>query len=116
VPAITDLRRLATVELPVPVGRYPTARYSLVELRPRTGRTHQLRLHLAHLRHPIVGDVRHGDGRHNRLFREHFAIGRLMLCATALAFDHPATGERLCIEATPASELRELWTLLGLRP
>jgi tRNA pseudouridine65 synthase len=116
VPAVTDLRRLSTVELPLAVGRYATARYSLVELHPETGRTHQLRLHLAHLRHPIVGDVRHGDGRHNRLFRAHYDIERLMLCATSIGFSHPATGERVRIEAPPAQALQELWTQLGLWP
>ena len=115
-PAVTDLRRLSAIELPFAVGRYASARYSLVELRPHTGRTHQLRLHLAHLRHPIVGDVRHGDGRQNRFFREHHQIRRLMLCATAIAFAHPVTGERLEIEAEPALDLQEVWRAIGAWP
>lgn len=87
--AVTYFRTLSTVELPIPVGRYATARYSSVALEPKTGRTHQLRRHLAHLRHPIVGDVRHGDGRHNRLFREHFGLHRMLLFARRLRFVHP---------------------------
>jgi tRNA pseudouridine65 synthase len=116
VTAVTDLRRMSMVELPVPVGRYASARYSLVELSPRTGRTHQLRLHMAHLRHPIVGDVRHGDGRHNRLFRERYGVHRLLLCATRIAFTHPVDGRRLTVDAPVASELRDLWSRLGLAP
>ncbi|STM07862.1 tRNA pseudouridine synthase C [Escherichia coli] len=52
---MTHYRGLATVEMPVATGRYPTTRYGLVELEPKTGRKHQLRRHLAHLRHPIIG-------------------------------------------------------------
>jgi tRNA pseudouridine65 synthase len=116
VPAITELRRVSVVELPVAVGRHATSRYSLVELSPKTGRTHQLRLHLAHLRHPIIGDVRHGDGRHNRFFREAHGIRRLMLCATSIGFTHPATGAHVSIEAQPALELRALWERLHAWP
>jgi len=104
-PAQTSVVRLATVELPIPAGRYPTARYSLVELQPHTGRSHQLRRHMAHLRHPIVGDVRYGDGRHNRLFREHFGCHRMLLHARRLVLPHPNAGRELCIEAP----LDEAW-------
>ena len=104
---------LATVELPIPVGRYPQARYSLVELVPHTGRLHQLRKHLAHLRHPIVGDVRHGEGRHNRLFREHLGIRRLLLHAWWLALPHPHHDRPLRIRAPLDDELRGLLQRLG---
>lgn len=111
--ARTSLRRLGTVALPIPVGRYPEARYSLVELRPHTGRLHQLRKHMAHLRHPIVGDVRHGEGRHNRLFRERFGVHRMLLHAHALTLPHPATGEPLHIRAPPDEALTGLLAALG---
>jgi tRNA pseudouridine65 synthase len=84
--AVTEYERVACYEVPIAVGRYATARYSLLIARPRTGRMHQLRRHFAHLRHPIVGDVRYGEGRHNRLFREHFGVHRLLLHAQRLAF------------------------------
>ena len=64
--AVTRYTTLARTELKVPVGPYETSRYSLVECRPETGRFHQIRLHFRHLRHPIVGDSRYGDKRHNR--------------------------------------------------
>jgi tRNA pseudouridine65 synthase len=85
VDAVTEFTRLACFEVPVAVGRYATARYSLVEALPRTGRTHQIRRHFAHLRHPIVGDVRYGDGAHNRMFRARFGVHRLLLHAQRIA-------------------------------
>lgn len=107
--AVTRYQPLNYVELPFAVSRYATARYSLVALQPLTGRKHQLRRHLAHLRHPIVGDTSHGDGKHNALFREKFANERLLLCAFTLQFPHPVTGEILCMHA----ELAELGSLFS---
>lgn len=112
-PARTTLSRLGTVTLPIPVGRWPEARYSLVELRPHTGRLHQLRKHMAHLRHPIVGDVRHGEGRHNRLFRERFGVHRMLLHAHAMTLPHPVSGEPLQLRAPLDAELRALLDALG---
>lgn len=97
--ALTDYRCLLQTELPYPVGRYPTARYSLVELKPKTGRKHQLRRHMKHIFHPIVGDTTHGDGRHNQFFREHYKCHRLLLHARSLQVVHPHTGEMLTIYA-----------------
>jgi len=112
--AVTEFQRLSTIELPIPVGRFPTARYSSVWLTPQTGRTHQLRRHMAHLRHPIVGDVRHGDGHHNRMFREQFGIHRLMLFARDLAFEHPFEARRIVIDAPIDPQAHDLLQRLGL--
>ncbi len=90
-PAFTEVRCLARAELAVAVGRYATARYSLVVCRPRTGRRHQVRLHLKHLRHPVIGDANYGDGAHNRFFQSR-GIARLLLAASAIRFAHPRTG------------------------
>jgi tRNA pseudouridine65 synthase len=98
-PAVTRFRRLETVELPAPVGRYPTARYSLVSLIPFTGRRHQLRRHMRHIAHPVIGDTAYGDGRHNRFFRNTLHIHRLMLAATRLRFLHPVSGARIAVTA-----------------
>ena len=111
--ATTHFRRLATVELPHGVGRYPTARYALVELQPKTGRKHQLRRHLKHIFHPIIGDTTHGDGRHNRFFYERFDNRRLLLVATALRLDHPQTGEPLVLTAPPAADFQRIVSALG---
>lgn len=98
-PAVTEFRRLATVELPCPVGRYPSSRYSLVEARPKTGRKHQLRRHFKHLFHPLIGDTKHGEGRHNRFFRDTFDCHRLLLAAVEITLPHPVTGQPLRITA-----------------
>jgi tRNA pseudouridine65 synthase len=97
--AVTQYRRLATLELPVCVDRYPTSRYSLVEASPLTGRKHQIRRHFKHLSHPIIGDTSYGKSSHNRLFAEHFGCHRLLLAATRLVLPHPLTGEPLRLEA-----------------
>ncbi len=98
-PAVTHYKGLATVEMPLATGRYPTTRYGLVELEPQTGRKHQLRRHLSHLRHPIIGDSKHGDLRQNRAAAEHFGCNRLMLHASRLTLTHPVTGQPLTIDA-----------------
>lgn len=112
-PAVTGFRRRATVELPVPVGRYASARYSLVELRPETGRMHQIRRHMKHIFHPVVGDTTHGDGHHNRLFRDRFAVHRLLLMATGLRFEHPYSGVPVEIQLPPDNEVQRLFSRLG---
>jgi tRNA pseudouridine65 synthase len=97
--AVTAFRRLAAVELPFPVGNFPTARYSLLEVTPRTGRRHQIRRHLKHVFHPIIGDTTYGDGRHNRLFRSELGCGRMLLHAAVYSFLHPWSGEAVTITA-----------------
>ncbi|WP_305371610.1 tRNA pseudouridine(65) synthase TruC [Photobacterium leiognathi] len=104
-PAVTAYEPLATVETDIAVGRYSTSRYCLVEMKPETGRKHQLRRHMHHLSHHIIGDVNHGDGRHNRMFREHYDCHRLMLHASRLQFAHPITGEPIDIRA----DIDETW-------
>lgn len=97
--AITHFKCLKQIELPYPVSKkHDTTRYSLVELRPETGRKHQLRRHMAHIRHPIVGDTNHGDGRHNAFFRSHFDCHRLLLAATGLELQHPISSQSLKLE------------------
>jgi len=100
-PAVTAYRRLAIADIPHAVGRYPSARYSLIEVTPHTGRKHQIRRHMKHVFHPIVGDTTHGDGRHNHFFRTHFECHRLLLVATRLVFTHPYGGETITIAAPP---------------
>jgi tRNA pseudouridine65 synthase len=120
-PASTRYRRLATVELPHRVDRYPTSRYALVELDPEGGRRHQLRRHLAHVSHPIIGDSTYGKGRHNRLFAELFGVHRLLLACTRLEFAHPVTGRRIAVATGPGEAFERLaerfgWSLAGEPP
>ena len=112
-PALTAYRTLAQVDLPYAVGRHATSRYSLVAVEPQTGRTHQIRRHFHHIFHPIVGDTTHGEGRHNRLFRERFGCERLLLHALRLVFQHPFTGRPLRIEAAPDAQWQALMGRLG---
>lgn len=109
--AITDYKRLATLELPIPNKRHSTTRYSLVELFPKTGRKHQLRRHMAHIRHPIIGDTRHGDGTQNTIARTHLGCHRLLLHAKTLTLPHPSSDETLKIIACPPPELSKILNL-----
>lgn len=106
--AITDYWPIAKVEVPHSTGKFPTTRYCLMEMKPLTGRKHQLRRHMAHLRHPIVGDTTHGDGKHNKLFRDVYDSHRLLLHALSLEFVHPFTNEKLLIKAS----VDETWQAL----
>jgi len=98
--AQTEYECLATIELPYAVSRYPVARYSLVKLMPMSGRKHQLRRHMKHIFHPIVGDTKHGRGEHNKLFREKFDCHRLLLHAQKMTFVHPVNNKELQITAS----------------
>lgn len=97
--AFTSYSRLATIELPVSVDRYPQTRYSLVQLRPQTGRRHQLRRHMKHIGHPIIGDAKHGKGVHNRFMAAQYDCPRLLLACTDLSLTHPVSGRRLDLHA-----------------
>ena len=103
VPAVTHFRRLATA-----------GRFSLVEARPKTGRLHQIRRHFKHLSHPLVGDVRYGQGPINRMFRSDYGLHRLALHATALRFPHPATGELVGFFSEMPRDLTEPFERLGI--
>lgn len=97
--AVTHFLRLSKTELPHPVGRYQTARYSLLSIQPETGRKHQLRRHFKHIFHPIIGDRKYGDRDHNAFFRSHLGISRLLLAATDLGFVHPFSKQNVLITA-----------------
>ncbi|MBK8924121.1 MAG: pseudouridylate synthase [Saprospirales bacterium] len=103
--AVTHYRTLGRSEAPLAIGyKYATARFSLVEVQTETGRRHQIRKHFAHILHPLIGDKRHGDNKHNRYFWNELALPRMFLHAHTLEFTHPYTGERLRLQA-PVDEL-----------
>ncbi|CUS49280.1 MAG: tRNA pseudouridine65 synthase TruC [Idiomarinaceae bacterium HL-53] len=111
--AITEFTTVAKVELPFKVSKkHETSRFSLVQCMPKTGRKHQIRRHLAHLRHPIIGDTNHGDGRQNKFFREHFNCQRLLLMASAIRFEHPVTANEIHLELS----LPEVFTAAFIQP
>ncbi|MDN2663771.1 tRNA pseudouridine(65) synthase TruC [Psychromonas sp. 14N.309.X.WAT.B.A12] len=112
--AVTEYRCISQTEVPIAVGPYATSRYSLVELQPKTGRKHQLRRHMKHLRHPIVGDTSHGDGKHNTMFRDNFDIHRLLLHAAYLSFIHPHTDKKIEVHAPLTDEFARVLTEINL--
>lgn len=87
--ALTRYRTTHHVEIDIPIGRYPTSRFSLVEAYPETGRFHQIRLHFKKIRHPIIGDHRHGDRKHNHWFAQELELEALFLHASSLTLRHP---------------------------
>lgn len=92
--AITGFVRLATGALDVPSGGFETSRYALLRCRPQTGRFRQIRRHLKHCFHHLIGDTSHGEGRHNRAFRMR-GVHRMLLHARRLSFLHPHSGVRI---------------------
>jgi tRNA pseudouridine65 synthase len=110
--AVTHYRRLMKFELPYAVDRHPTSRYSLVELCPKTGRKHQLRRHMKHISHHMIGDTTHGNGKHNQFFREQFSAQRLLLHAANLHCTHPHSGEALTISALLPDDFAQVVRLL----
>ena len=78
--------------------------FSLVDVELKTGRTHQIRVHLAHLGFPLCGDDKYGDFELNRALRKQ-GLDRMFLHAGRLAFDHPVSGERLELKACLPEEL-----------
>jgi tRNA pseudouridine65 synthase len=102
--AQTRYRTLARYELPLPQGDFPATRCALVELQPLSGRRHQLRRHLKHIAHPIIGDATHGKGPLNRALAARLGVQRLWLHALRLELVHPLHGTALPIEAPPGPD------------
>lgn len=111
--AITHYERLAQVEINRAVGPYNTARYSYVEIQPETGRRHQIRRHFAHLRHPIIGDKKHGDVKHNKFFANDLEIPGLLLHAKSLGFEHPYEKTKMQLEAPLNEAFQKALSFLG---
>lgn len=112
--AITKYTTLNQSEIDLPQGKFSTSRYSLVELKPVTGRMHQLRRHMSHIFHPIIGDRPHGCNKQNKLFKEKFSMESMMLHAESLTFCHPVSQQNLTFIATPFPEFRRMQNELNL--
>jgi tRNA pseudouridine65 synthase len=106
-PAVTAFARLAACTLALPsqaAGQaFPTSRYAWLRAEPQTGRFRQIRRHLKHVSHHLIGDTSHGDGAHNRNFRM-LGIHRMLLHARSLRFAHPHSGEAIEAVAPPDAE------------
>lgn len=114
--AVTRYRRLDTAVLDKPLGAFAQQRYALLQLIPETGRKHQIRRHLNHIGHPVIGDVNHGDRHHNHLFDAWRGYHRLYLAATSLRFIHPVTGQDIRIAAPLQADFQHTLTALQLEP
>lgn len=109
-PAVTHFVRLATGELPVPSAGFDTSRYALLRCTLETGRFRQIRRHLKHAFHHMIGDTSHGDGRHNLQFRMR-GVHRMLLHASRLSFIHPSSGKRIEVVAPLDAEFRKAFAL-----
>jgi tRNA pseudouridine65 synthase len=114
-PAVTRFTRLATAELAMPSAQHPSSRYALLACSPHTGRYRQIRRHLKHLSHHLIGDSSHGDGRHNRNFRMS-GVHRMLLHAWRLSFRHPSSGLAINAFAPLDAEFLKALSLLSIVP
>jgi tRNA pseudouridine65 synthase len=113
--AETFFRCLKRSELDIPFGKHESSRYSLVEAFPKTGRMHQIRRHLDHLRHPIIGDRPWGCNKQNKLFLEKWNMNTMMLHAELMIIPHPVSGKLLEIRAELPSEFERMLNVLCLK-
>jgi tRNA pseudouridine65 synthase len=111
--ALTRWRTLATATVPIALGKYPEQRYALIEALPETGRYRQIRKHLHHVSHHVVGDTSHGRGDHNRLWRMHFGMHRMLLHAWQLELIHPVSGVAFTLCAPPDETWQRVLAMLG---
>ena len=112
-PAVTRYRRLAVAEMPVAIDRYPSSRYALVEAMPLTGRTHQIRRHLKHIAHPVIGDASYGKGAHNRYVATLCGESRLLLACIHMHIRHPLSGAGIELRCGPGAAFERLVEVFG---
>lgn len=98
--AETHLRLLEEITLNIPVKPYDSSRYSLVELRPKTGRLHQLRIHMNKISNPLINDAKYGDKNHDMMYESNFGWTNLFLHAGRLEFTHPFTNHKMELNGT----------------
>jgi tRNA pseudouridine65 synthase len=111
--ARTEFRLVSRAEVPIPSRHHETTRVALLELRPLSGRQHQIRRHLKHASHPVLGDATYGKGPLNRAFADWAGVARLWLACTELRLAHPAAGRPLRLCAPPDPDFAALSVRLG---
>ena len=111
--AFTAYRTLQRAEIAVPSGKHTSSRYSLVEIIPKTGRMHQIRKHMAHIFHPIIGDRPHGCNKQNRMFKERWQMETMLLHASRLSFMHPVSNQKICLRANIQQEYSRMLHMMG---
>lgn len=111
--AITHYSTLQQFEIPVPIGKFETSRYSLVEVIPETGRMHQIRKHFAHIFHPIIGDRPYGCNKQNKLFLEKWQMNTMLLHASEIEFKNPLNDEIIILKAEVQEEFKRVLNFLS---
>ena len=104
--ALTHFKTIECIEHPWEQGKFKTSRYALIKAFPVTGRMHQIRRHLNHFRHPIIGDRPHGCNKQNKFLKEKFNISTMYLHAFKVEFNHPVSGDPLVLQAPLSEEFR----------
>ena len=107
--AETQLNCLDKIELNIPVKPYDSSRYSLVELRPKTGRMHQLRIHMNKVSTPLINDAKYGDKNHDLMYAKQFGWKNLFLHAGSLEFIHPFTNKKLILKSSFSEDWVQLF-------
>jgi len=112
--AITGYENISISECPWPSGKFETSRYSLMKMSPLTGRMHQIRRHLSHVFHPIIGDRPHGCSKQNRIFKKLHGYTEMLLHAESIEFSHPVTNQLVRIQADFHSNYLKMLEVIGL--
>ena len=107
--AETQLKLLDKIILEIPVKPYKSSRYSLVELKPKTGRMHQLRIHMNKVSTPLINDAKYGDKNHDLMYAEQFGWRNLFLHAGSLEFIHPFTNQKLTLRSSFSEDWIQLF-------
>jgi tRNA pseudouridine65 synthase len=110
--AQTVFKKCKHFEVPFAQAGFQTSRYSLIEAHPMTGRMHQIRKHLNHLRHPIIGDRPHGCNKQNKFFLEQWNMSTMLLHAFELKMRHPFLSIPLIIEAEKSEEFKRVLLIM----
>lgn len=113
--AQTDYRLLKHYTIPYNTSGFKNSRYSMVALFPKTGRYHQLRMHMKHIFHPIIGDRPHGCNKQNKFFKTHFGLDKMLLHARSIELEHPVSKKRIKIYADYPTEFRRIQSILEKR-
>lgn len=114
--AITHFKLISSSEIALPFGKFDTSRYSLIQAQPKTGRMHQIRKHLNHLRHPIIGDRPHGCNKQNKLFLEKWNLSKMLLHAKELEIQHPYLDQKVIIKSRLPEHFNQIVGILSLEP
>ncbi|MDA8893751.1 pseudouridine synthase [Flavobacteriaceae bacterium] len=107
--AETQLKLLDKITLDIPVNPYDSSRYSLVELKPITGRMHQLRIHMNKVSTPLINDAKYGDKNHDLMYAKQFGWKNLFLHAGSLEFIHPFTNQKLILKSSFSEDWIQLF-------